>query len=306
MTITGTVDVRRHAGAVAAFDAAVRAVQADQWHLPTPNAGWDVRALVNHVVAEARWTVPLLAGRTVADVGDALDGDLLGEDPAAAWQTARHEALAAAGTADVDSSIVHLSFGDTAAPEYLRQLTADYLVHAWDLAVAVGADDRLEPELVDAVATWFTGQAAAYRGAGAVASPVPVPDDADAQCRLLAQFGRDERSCTTAAAVGRFSAAFDRRDVDAVMAAMTDDCVFESTAPPSGVRHEGREAVRAAWTEFFRSSPDAHFSTEEQLVCGDRVVTRWCYTWADGHVRGVDVLRVRNGCVAEKLSYVKG
>ena len=135
---------------------------------------------------------------------------------------------------------------------------------------------------------------------------MPVPDGADAQRRLLAQFGRDEQTCSTAAAVSRFTAAFDRRDVDAVMADMTDDCVFESTTPPDGTRHHGHQAVREAWIDFFRAADDARFATEEQVVCGDRVVTRWCYTWAEGHVRGVDVFRVRDGRIAEKLSYVKG
>jgi ketosteroid isomerase-like protein len=108
------------------------------------------------------------------------------------------------------------------------------------------------------------------------------------------------------AAVARFSAAFDRRDVDAIMAAMTPDCVFETTAPPDGARHVGHDAVRDAWTEFFRSSGAARFETEHQFSCGDRVVVRWLYSWHGGHVRGVDLFRVRDGLVAEKLSYVKG
>jgi ketosteroid isomerase-like protein len=106
--------------------------------------------------------------------------------------------------------------------------------------------------------------------------------------------------------VARFAVAFDRHDVDAVMDAMTDDCVFESTDPPAGGRHAGRAAVRAAWTEFFRASGGARFETEEQFAAGDRVVVRWRYSWGDGYVRGVDVFRVRDGLVAEKLSYVKG
>jgi ketosteroid isomerase-like protein len=108
------------------------------------------------------------------------------------------------------------------------------------------------------------------------------------------------------AVVARFGAAFDRHDVDAIMAAMTEDCVFESTAPPEGTRHVGQEAVRAAWTEFFAANPDAVFETEEQVGCGDLVVSRWLYRWPDGHVRGVDVFRVRDGLVAEKACYVKG
>jgi ketosteroid isomerase-like protein len=106
--------------------------------------------------------------------------------------------------------------------------------------------------------------------------------------------------------VAQFGAAFDRQDVDGVMAAMTDDCVFESTAPPDGVRYEGQDAVRAAWTEFFAASEPSAFETEEQFAAGDRVVVRWRYNWGDGHVRGVDVFRVRDGLVAEKASYVKG
>ena len=111
---------------------------------------------------------------------------------------------------------------------------------------------------------------------------------------------------TTAAVVTRFAEAFNNQDVETVMAAMTDDCVFESTAPPDGVRYAGQVAVRAAWTAFFAGSPGAHFETEDLIVGGDRAVVRWRYAWEGGHVRGVDVITVRDGLVAEKLSYVKG
>jgi ketosteroid isomerase-like protein len=111
---------------------------------------------------------------------------------------------------------------------------------------------------------------------------------------------------SVAHAVARFGAAFDRRDVDEIMAAMTQDCVFESTAPPDGKRFEGHSAVRSVWEELFASSPGARFVSEELFVSGDRAIERWRYEWADGHVRGVDVFRIRDGLVAEKLSYVKG
>jgi hypothetical protein len=55
-------------------------------------------------------------------------------------------------------------------------------------------------------------------------------------------------------AVAHFGSAFDAQDVDAVMAMMTDNCVFESTAGPDGVRAAGKVAVRAVWTEFFAGS----------------------------------------------------
>jgi ketosteroid isomerase-like protein len=115
----------------------------------------------------------------------------------------------------------------------------------------------------------------------------------------------------TLSAVHQFNEAFNRHDVDAIMAAMTDDCVFENThPPPDGARYEGAKAVRAMWEKFFASNVDAHFEFEETFVSGDRCVVRWIYRktkdGAPWHLRGVDIFRVRDGKVAEKLSYVKG
>lgn len=104
----------------------------------------------------------------------------------------------------------------------------------------------------------------------------------------------------------RFGDAWNDHDLDAALALCTDDVVFESTGPaPDGTRAEGKAAVRDAWAPIF-SDASAHFTTEDLFATGDRAVTTWRYDWSDGHVRGVDVLRLRDGKVAEKLSYVKG
>lgn len=114
----------------------------------------------------------------------------------------------------------------------------------------------------------------------------------------------------TIATVERFNQAFNAHDVDAIMALMTDDCVFENTTPPpDGERVVGQAAVRASWEALFHASPQAWFETEEIFAAADRCVVRWRYTWQTegaGYVRGVDVFRVRDGKVAEKLAYVKG
>jgi ketosteroid isomerase-like protein len=120
---------------------------------------------------------------------------------------------------------------------------------------------------------------------------------------------RPSLSGTTAdplAIVDAFGAAWGAHDLDATMALTTVDCVFESTEPgPDGTRYEGRAAIRTAWQPIFE---DAHadFQAEESFAAGDRVVQRWRYSWAGGHIRGVDVFRIRDGLVSEKLSYVKG
>lgn len=122
----------------------------------------------------------------------------------------------------------------------------------------------------------------------------------------------DTLSQLTRTVIERFNDAFNRQDLEQVMALMTADCVFENTfPPPDGTRHAGQAAVRAAFADFFHASPSARIDAEEVFVLGDRGVVRWRYSWrtsagAPGHVRGVDIFRVRDGLVAEKLSYVKG
>lgn len=115
----------------------------------------------------------------------------------------------------------------------------------------------------------------------------------------------------TVRTVEKFNKAFNSHDINAVMDAMTDDCIFESTYPaPDGIRYVGADQVRAYWGKFFVGSPDARFETEEIIEEGDRCIIRWVYhKMKDGkpwHLRGVDIFRVRDGKVSEKLSYVKG
>ncbi len=117
----------------------------------------------------------------------------------------------------------------------------------------------------------------------------------------------DTVTAATLATIEQFNAAFNRHDVAAVMALMSDDVVFENTSPPpDGERHEGQDAVRAFWERFFAGSPEAAFTTEEMFAAGNQCAVRWRYDWGGGHIRGVDLFLVRDGKVAQKLSYVKG
>lgn len=121
----------------------------------------------------------------------------------------------------------------------------------------------------------------------------------------------DALTAQTESVIGRFNGAFARQDAGAVMSLMTEDCVFENTFPaPDGERCVGARAVHEFWSQFFASTPSARFEAEETLVFGDRAVVRWVFHWDNdgvaGHVRGIDLFRVQDDKVAEKLSYVKG
>lgn len=185
------MDVRElHARSVDEWLDKVRAVPADRWSAPTPCSDWDVRALVNHVVGEDRWTAPIVEGQTVDQVGSRFDGDLLGADPVQEAEAAGKEAVAAFAAPDAMERTVHLSFGDHPAEEYAWQLAADHLVHGWDLAAAAGVDRSFSPGLVGAVAEWFGAQEEGYRAGGAIANRPDVAADSEFD-RLLVGFGRD-------------------------------------------------------------------------------------------------------------------
>jgi len=183
--------IELYGDSVRAFADRVRGIGPEQWTDPTPCAGWDVRTLVNHIVYEQRWSVPLFAGATIAEVGDEYETDLLGEDPQQAVTDAAAAAVAAVAEPGVLDRTVHLSFGDTPGEEYLRQLFADHVVHGWDLAVAIGADRRLDPRQVSEVATWFAEREDLYRSAGVIGPRVQVDAGASEQDRLLGAAGRD-------------------------------------------------------------------------------------------------------------------
>lgn len=123
---------------------------------------------------------------------------------------------------------------------------------------------------------------------------------------------QDAATAATLATVERFNDALNRHDIDAVMALMTDDCVFENTYPaPDGERHVGQQAIRSFWTEMLRGALVARFSTEEIFAVGDRCTVRWRYGYTSsdgqsGHIRGADVFRIRDNQVAAKFAYVRG
>lgn len=174
---------------VVEFDERVRLVKEDQWNQPTPCSEWDVRTLVNHIVYEDRWVLPLLEGKTIEEVGDQFEGDLLGDDPVAAWDDASRKAATMVDQTDMNKT-VHLSYGDVPASEYLGQLLNDHVIHGWDLARAIGADESLDPELVEFLYEQAKPLEDTLKGSGLFGEKIEVPDDADTQTKLLAVMGR--------------------------------------------------------------------------------------------------------------------
>jgi uncharacterized protein (TIGR03086 family) len=176
--------------AAAGFGRHVHAIGPRQWHDPTPDTEWDVRVLVNHVTVEQLWVPPLVQGSTVTDIGSRLDGDQLGADPVATWDAAVKSSSAAFGAPGALAGTVVLSAGDKATAEYCWEMTIDALIHSWDLARGIGADETLDAELAALVYERTLPIAEHLQETGLFAPPVPVPDSAPLQTKLLAIFGR--------------------------------------------------------------------------------------------------------------------
>jgi uncharacterized protein (TIGR03086 family) len=171
------------------FGRHVLGMKDDQWNGPTPCTEWDVRTLMNHLVSESLWMRPLLEGQTIADVGNRLDGDLLGDDPRSAWEASAKESGVAVEAVDL-GAIVHVSYGDITAEEYIFDVMTDLAVHGWDLARAIGGDETMDPETVDVLFDHFKPREKALKASGVFGPRVDPPAGADKQTQLLAVFGR--------------------------------------------------------------------------------------------------------------------
>lgn len=184
--------IELHGTAMQEFDRRVKAVSLTDWALPTPCGDWDVHDLVNHLTTEQLWVPHLVAGVRIEEIGDRFDGDNLGEEPVATWELAAREARTAWLAPSSLQATVHLSFGDAPAELYLWQMTFDLTVHAWDLARALGSDERLDPGLVAQVLDWAKGQdlGGSEEAGSLFAPPVPVDEGAGPQDRLIALAGR--------------------------------------------------------------------------------------------------------------------
>jgi uncharacterized protein (TIGR03086 family) len=179
------------------FGARVKAIDASQWGLATPDTEWCVADLVAHVVDEHRWVPPLLHGHDLDAAGKIVEGAAstrhdaeLGSDLAAEWEDASRASLEAVGEADALDRSVALSRGQTPARQYLGEMIFDLVLHSWDLGTAIGYRADLPPNAVE-----FTYSQVKEMGdlsaTGLFAAPIEVPDNASTMDKLLAATGRN-------------------------------------------------------------------------------------------------------------------
>lgn len=185
-----------------ALDRVVQQIPDDRWGMPMPadfqTMGGSGTPTLRDVIAshayDEAWMPDLLAGRTMDEVGrDAFDGDLLGEDPKAAFAALVDKGVAAAeAVTDLDVP-VHWSYGDFPLREGVWHPLSFRALRAVDLARVLGLDATLDPALVEAMWEEFLPQAEQWRAMGVFGPEVEVAEDAPLQERLLGLTGRQPK-----------------------------------------------------------------------------------------------------------------
>lgn len=168
----------------------VAGIGADRWGASTPCEGWDVRALVNHIVTGNYWAGELARGRTIEEVGDQLDGDVLGDDPLSEYDTSSGAASAAFHMPGAMEAPCAVSYGPVPGEVYIGHRLIDVVIHGWDVATATGQETALAPELVEACWAVVEPQKDLLLGSGMFGGDHDAPAGADRQTALLALLGR--------------------------------------------------------------------------------------------------------------------
>jgi uncharacterized protein (TIGR03086 family) len=178
-----------------ALKAVVDQIRDDQWDLQVPDdmtrmPGTTLREIIAYHAYDDAWVPDVLAGRTIDEVGDAHGGDLLGDHPKLNFASIVETAVIAVRAFDDPDRIVHLSYGDWPAREYLKHITSFRGLRAHDIGRFIGADTTLPSELVQGLWDEIAPSAEEWRKLGVYGPAVSVPEDAPLQDRLLGLTGR--------------------------------------------------------------------------------------------------------------------
>ena len=170
------------------FTALVAAVPDDAtWKQQSPVPEWTARDVVRHLV---EWFPGFLAGGTGLTLPE---GPGVDDDPVSAWRTMSDGVQALLDDpASAGTTLRNPHIGEVPLPDAVsRFFTADVFMHTWDLARSTGQDDQLDPHFCAELLAGMQPIEDVIRSSGQYGARVPVPDDADAQTRLLGFIGRD-------------------------------------------------------------------------------------------------------------------
>lgn len=175
--------------ASAFFGERVREVGDEEWTLPTPCEGWDVRTVVAHVVVGDAQVPVLLSGGTVERVEE-FSPSVLGPNPLSTWRGTALAAIRAFAAPGALEKHYRHPVGEVLGRAIIGFRTTDSLVHGWDIARALGTEVLLDLEICDYLLDFWFPLAKSLPDSGYYGPAVMPPEGADAATRLLALLGR--------------------------------------------------------------------------------------------------------------------
>jgi uncharacterized protein (TIGR03086 family) len=175
--------------AIKVADSCISRVESSQLKNVTPCTEWDLKELIRHMVYEMSWVPDLLAGKTVAEVGDRYNGDLLNDDASESWRKAVGAAADAVEHANL-ATTAHLSYGDFPAEYYIRESGSDMLIHSWDVGQALYCSMIFGNDATQAVYDFVAPRAQEFRASGLFGEQIPTRESDGLQTKLLAFYGR--------------------------------------------------------------------------------------------------------------------
>lgn len=182
--------LRVHQIAAAEVDYRIRQILPEYWEASTPCDEWDIYDLVAHCVIENMRASLILEGAPFEEVMS-INAEVIAEDPEMAWELSWRNAVAAFAEADLDAR-VQLGQQSIPAIEFLQIRTSDLAVHAWDLAIGLGVDERIDEEVVSATLGWARARRDQMaRMPELFDPPTQTAPQADPQTELLEIFGRE-------------------------------------------------------------------------------------------------------------------
>jgi uncharacterized protein (TIGR03086 family) len=176
-----SLNLRNYTKAVYGFDHVIRSIRDEQWDRPSPCEGWTAKDVASHATGVVRYVESLVRGTAPTTV----DGT-----PYRAWAAARDALLEAVDHPNVLDRTIATPFGEMTVDTFLGVIMADTLTHTWDLARAVGGDECLAPDLVDAAFAVLGPLDAGLRAPGRFDAKVEAAAGDDAQTRYLKFLGR--------------------------------------------------------------------------------------------------------------------
>jgi len=185
----GTDPAEDAIAAMAIFGRVLLQVDDEQLELETPCEGWNVEALISHVVLGDA-AVPLLFAGDPLKATMTIDTSILGPNPVATWRGTALAAIEALRTPGAMQQLVDHPVSRRPGEVVARFRLVDLLGHSWDLATAIGVDVDLPEELAEAALDFLYPMMESLRESHVFGPPIAPPPDSNAVLRFLGLLGR--------------------------------------------------------------------------------------------------------------------